>query len=59
MPGLIGLDLQGRLYMTEHPVPIIFITGHGDLPMGVGGMKKCPLDFFSKADRRQAAHRGC
>jgi FixJ family two-component response regulator len=59
MPGLISLDFQGRRYKTEHPVLIIFITGHGDLTMGVRFMKKCALDFFIKADRRQAVHRGC
>ncbi|MBC2709975.1 MAG: hypothetical protein HGJ94_02875 [Desulfosarcina sp.] len=47
MPGLISLGFQGRCYKTEHPVLIIFITGHVDLTMGVCFMKKCALDFLA------------
>jgi FixJ family two-component response regulator len=48
MPGLSGIDLQERLIQTEHPLPIVFITGHGDLPMGVDAMKKGAVDFLPK-----------
>ncbi len=48
MPGLSGLDLQERLNQTQCSMPIIFITGHGDLPMGVDAMKKGAVDFLSK-----------
>jgi FixJ family two-component response regulator len=48
MPGLNGLELQKRV-AAEHPdVPIIFITGHGDIPMGVRAMKKGAVDFLPK-----------
>ena len=48
MPGLSGLDLQEQLIQTEHPMPIVFITGHGDLPMGIDAMKKGAVDFLPK-----------
>jgi len=48
MRGLSGLDLQDRLSRREHPLPVIFITGHGDLPMGVRAMKKGAVDFLAK-----------
>lgn len=48
MPGLSGLDLQERLAELEIPLPIIFITGHGDIAMGVRAMKRGALDFIEK-----------
>ena len=39
LPGLSGLDLQRELVRTEAPIPIIFITGHGDIPMSVRAIK--------------------
>jgi len=48
MPGLTGLDLQDALGRGENALPIIFITGHGDLPMGVKAMKKGAVDFLAK-----------
>jgi FixJ family two-component response regulator len=39
MPGLNGLDLQQVLSVTDRPLPIIFITGHGNIPMSVRAMK--------------------
>ena len=48
MPGLSGLDLQERLTALEAPLPIIFITGHGDIAMGVRAMKRGAVDFIEK-----------
>jgi FixJ family two-component response regulator len=48
MPGMGGLDLQERLNQLENSMPIVFITGHGDLPMGVDAMKKGAVDFLAK-----------
>jgi FixJ family two-component response regulator len=48
MPGMGGLNLQERLNQLENPMPIVFITGHGDLPMGVDAMKKGAVDFLPK-----------
>ena len=48
MPGLDGLELQERLAEKETPVPIVFISGHGDIPMSVKAMKKGAVDFLPK-----------
>ena len=48
MPGMSGLDLQDTVGRGDNPLPIIFITGHGDLPMGVRAMKKGAVDFLAK-----------
>jgi RNA polymerase sigma factor (sigma-70 family) len=48
MPGLSGLDLQRELSATTTPLPIIFITGHGDIPMTVKAMKNGAVDFLPK-----------
>jgi FixJ family two-component response regulator len=48
MPGLSGLDLQEELKIRKWPIPIIFITGHGDVPMSVRAMKAGAADFFEK-----------
>ena len=48
MPGMSGLDLQDTVGRSDNPLPIIFITGHGDLPMGVRAMKKGAVDFLAK-----------
>ncbi len=48
MPGLSGLDLQKELESRNYIIPIIFITGHGDIPMGVQAMKKGAVDFLLK-----------
>ena len=53
MPGLNGLDLQRQLAHTERPLPIIFITGHGDIPMTVRAMKAGAIAFLSKPFREQ------
>ncbi len=48
MPGLSGLDLQRELRSTTRSVPIVFITGHGDIPMSVMAMKAGAVDFLAK-----------
>ena len=48
MGGMTGLDLQDRLLERNSPLPIVFITGHGDVPMAVESMKKGALDFIQK-----------
>lgn len=48
MPGLSGLELQEILNLLPYAPPIIFITGHGDIPMGVRAMKKGAVDFLAK-----------
>jgi FixJ family two-component response regulator len=53
MPGMSGLELQDQLLADEAPVPIIFITGHGDIPMAVEAMRKGAVDFIRKPFRDQ------
>ena len=53
LPGLSGLDLQRELARMSNPVPIIFITGHGDIPMTVKAMKAGAVDFLAKPFRHQ------
>ena len=53
LPGLSGLDLQRELLRTEAPIPIIFITGHGDIPMSVRAIKEGAVDFLAKPFRDQ------
>ena len=53
MPGLSGLDLQRRLAQASRPLPIVFTTGHGDIPMTVEAMKAGAVGFFSKPFRNQ------
>jgi FixJ family two-component response regulator len=48
MPKFSGLDLQRELQTSNTPLPIIFITGHGDIPMSVKAMKKGAVDFLPK-----------
>ena len=48
MPGLSGLDLQRELHAANAILPIIFITGHGDIPMSVKAMKEGAVDFLPK-----------
>ncbi|WP_293663014.1 response regulator transcription factor [Rhodoferax sp. OV413] len=48
MGGMTGLELQSRLIETKSPLPIVFITGHGDVPMAVDSMKKGAMDFIQK-----------
>ncbi len=48
MPELDGLELQRRLNEQEVPLPIIFLTGHGDIPMSVRAIKAGATDFLTK-----------
>ena len=48
MPGLTGLDLQEALVGAGRPIPIVFITGHGDISMSVRAMKAGAVDFLTK-----------
>jgi FixJ family two-component response regulator len=48
MPGLSGMDLQGALATKRARLPIVFITGHGDIPMSVRAMKAGAADFLAK-----------
>ena len=54
MPGLSGLDLQRELAAVDLSIPIIFITGHGDIPMSVQAMKAGAVEFLTKPFRDQA-----
>jgi FixJ family two-component response regulator len=53
LPGLSGLDLQTELAKANIHIPIIFITGHGDIPMTVRAMKSGAVDFLTKPFRDQ------
>ena len=53
MPGLGGLELQDELIERGNTLPIIFITGHGDVPMAVDAMQKGAVDFIQKPFRDQ------
>ena len=48
MHGMTGLELQDKLIERHSPLPIVFITGHGDVPVAVDTMKKGALDFIQK-----------
>jgi FixJ family two-component response regulator len=53
MPGLGGLELQQELIARGNALPVIFITGHGDVPMAVEAMQKGAVDFIQKPFRDQ------
>lgn len=53
MPGLSGLDLQQELARAGIQIPLIFITGHGDIPMSVQAMKAGAVEFLTKPFREQ------
>ena len=53
LPEQSGLDLQRQLAMTNQDIPIIFITGHGDVPMSVQAMKGGAIEFLTKPFRDQ------
>jgi FixJ family two-component response regulator len=54
MGGMTGLELQDRLVERRSPLPIVFITGHGDVPMAVDTMKKGAMDFIQKPFQEEA-----
>jgi FixJ family two-component response regulator len=53
LPGISGLDLQRELSETGIHIPVIFITGHGDIPMSVKAMKSGAVEFLTKPFRNQ------
>ena len=53
MPGMSGLELQAEMEQRQIEVPIIFITGHGDIPMAVQAMRRGAVDFLRKPFRDQ------
>jgi RNA polymerase sigma factor (sigma-70 family) len=53
MPGISGLDLQRQLADANIHIPIVFITGHGDIPMSVRAMKAGAIEFLTKPFRDQ------
>ena len=54
MPGMDGLELQKKLNELHSILPIIFVTGHGDVPMAVDAMKEGAVDFLQKPYREEA-----
>lgn len=55
MPGMSGLDLQDRLHSMEITLPVIIMTGHGDVPMAVRAMKAGAVDFVEKSSYNDQA----
>ena len=53
LPGLSGLDVQAQLAEAEISIPVVFITGHGDIPMTVKAMKAGAVEFLTKPFREQ------
>jgi FixJ family two-component response regulator len=53
LPGMSGLDFQNKLSSTNAQIPIVFMTGHGDIPMSVRAMKAGAVDFLTKPFRDQ------
>ena len=53
MPGLNGLELQQILVKKNYTIPIIFVTGHGDVPMSVKALKNGAVDFLEKPYRQE------
>jgi FixJ family two-component response regulator len=54
MPGMDGMELQKKLNDKHSLLPIIFVTGHGDVPMAVDAMKEGAVDFIQKPYREEA-----
>src|SRR5690349_16576941 len=48
MPGISGLDLQNALRRSGNPIPVVFLTGHGDIPSSVDAMRHGAEDFLTK-----------
>ena len=58
LPGMSGLNFQAELAKANIVIPIIFITGHGDIPMSVKAMKAGAVEFLTKPFSRPGPH-GC
>lgn len=54
MPGMSGIDLMRELKATSRPLPVIVITGHGDVPLAVEAMKAGAIDFLEKPFAEEA-----
>jgi len=54
MPGATGLDLQKTLAAAAHRIPVVFVTGHGDISMTVSALKAGAIDFLTKPFDRKA-----
>ena len=54
LPGLSGLDLQRELSLAGKQIPIIFLTGHGDIPMSVRAMKAGAVEFLTKPVKQRS-----
>lgn len=52
LPGMSGLELQEELSRRDNPVPIVFLSGHGDIPMSVRAIKAGAVDFLTKPVQR-------
>ena len=59
LPGLSGLELQQRLAEADLAMPIIFMTGHGDIPLTVQAMQAETVEFFTNVDRSDRGVEGC
>ena len=53
MPGQSGSDLQAVLAATDNPMPVVFLTGHGDIPTGVHAMRDGAVDFLTKPVKKE------
>lgn len=53
LPGISGLDFQQQLIQAQVQIPVVLMTGHGDIPMSVRGMKAGAIDFLTKPFRDQ------
>ena len=54
LPGMSGLEVQGKLNETGTQIPIIFVTSHGDIPMTVKAMKAGAVEFLTQLKKRHA-----
>jgi len=57
MPGVTGLDLQKTLADAAHRIPVVFVTGHGDISMSVTALKDGAVDFLTKTGSGSSSRR--